>query len=92
VHVCADYNLFSSYEACINSTFVMGNGTRAAVRGIGRVDLRLTSGKTLSLKNVQHVPGINRNLLSGSLLYRDRYKLVVESNKFIISKFGLFIG
>ena len=70
----------------------MGNGTRASIRGIGRVDLRLTSGKTLSLKNMQHVPGINRNLLSGSLLCRDGYKLVFESNKFIISKFGLFIG
>jgi ribosomal protein L32 len=92
VHVCADYNLFSSYQACSSSTVVMGNGTQAAVRGIGRVDLRLTSGKTLSLKNVQHVPGINRNLLSGLLLCRDGYKLVFESNKFIISKFGLFIG
>jgi hypothetical protein len=52
----------------------------------------LTSGKTLSLKNVQHVPGINRNLISGSLLCRDGFKLVFESNKFIVSKFGLFIG
>ena len=66
--------------------------TRAVVCGIGRVDLRLTLGKTLSLKNVQHVLGINRNLLPGSLLCRDGYKLVFESNKFIISKFGLFIG
>jgi hypothetical protein len=70
----------------------MGNGSRAAVHGIGRVDLKLTSGKTLSLKNVQHVPGINRNLISGSLLCRDGFKLVFESNKFIVSKFGLFIG
>jgi hypothetical protein len=39
---------------------------------------------------VQHVPGINRNLISGSLLCRDGFKLVFESNKFIVSKFGLF--
>jgi hypothetical protein len=70
----------------------MGNGLRAMVHGIGRVDLKLTSGKTLSLKNVHHVPGINRNLISGSLLCRDGFKLVFESNKFIVSKFGLFIG
>ena len=92
VHVCADYNLFSSYQACSGSTIMMGNETRAVVRGTGRVDLRLTLGKTLSLKNVRHVPGINRNLLSGSLLCRDGYKLVFESNKFVILKFGLFIG
>jgi hypothetical protein len=41
---------------------------------------------------VQHVPGISRNLISGSLLCRDGFKLVFESNKFIVSKFGLFIG
>jgi hypothetical protein len=41
---------------------------------------------------VQHVPGINRKLISGSLLCHDGFKLVFESNKFIVSKFGLFIG
>ena len=41
---------------------------------------------------MQHVPSINKNLVSGSLLCRDGYKLVFESNKVVISKFGLFIG
>jgi hypothetical protein len=41
---------------------------------------------------VQHVPTINRTRISGSLLCRDGFKLVFESNKFIVSKFGLFIG
>jgi hypothetical protein len=70
----------------------MGNGSRAAVHGVGRVDMKLTSRKTLSLKNMHHIPGINRNLISGSLLRRDGFKLVFESNKFIVSKFGVFIG
>ena len=34
----------------------MGNGARAAVHGVGMVDLKLTSGKTVQLKNVQRVP------------------------------------
>jgi hypothetical protein len=68
----------------------MGNGSRSSVHGVGRVDLKLTSGKTLSLKKVQHVPGIIRNLIT--LLCRDGHKLVFESNKFIVSKFGMFIG
>jgi hypothetical protein len=41
---------------------------------------------------VRHVPGISGNLISGSLLCRDGFKLVFESNKFIASKFGLFVG
>jgi transposase InsO family protein len=44
------------------------------------------------LKNVQHVPSIKKNLVSGSLLCRDSYKLVFESNKCILSKYGTFVG
>jgi hypothetical protein len=65
----------------------MGNGAHASVRDVGTVDLKLTSGKT-----VQHVPWIRKNLISGSLLCRNGYKLVFESNKCVLSKFGTFIG
>jgi hypothetical protein len=65
----------------------MGNGAHVAVRGVGTVDLKLTSGKTVQLKNVQHVPSIRKNLIS-----RDGYKLVFESNKCILSKYGTFVG
>ena len=33
-----------------------------------------------------------KNLVSGALLCRDCFKLVFESNKCILSKFGTFIG
>ena len=46
----------------------------------------------MKLKNVQHVPTIKKNLVSGSLLCRDGYKLVFESNKCVLSKFDTFIG
>ena len=41
---------------------------------------------------MQHVPAIKKNLVSGSLLCRDGFKLVFESNKYILSKFGTFVG
>ena len=46
----------------------------------------------MQLKNVQHVPTINKNLVSGSLLCKDRFKVVLESNKLVVSKQGQFIG
>jgi hypothetical protein len=46
----------------------------------------------VQLKNVHHVPSIKKNLISGSLLCRDGFKLVFESNKCVVSKFGTFIG
>jgi hypothetical protein len=65
---------------------------RASAQGVGMVNLKFTSGKIVQLKNVQHVHSINKNLVSGSLLCRDGFKLVFESNKVVISKYGQFIG
>ena len=69
----------------------MGNGSYDHVLGVGTVNLKFTSGKTVQLKNVQHVSTIKKNLFSGSLQCRDGYKLVFESNKCVLSKFGTFI-
>jgi hypothetical protein len=48
--------------------------------------------KIMQLKNVQHVPSIKKNLVSSSLLCKDGFIVVLESNKFIVSKCGQFIG
>ncbi|WVZ49881.1 hypothetical protein U9M48_001204, partial [Paspalum notatum var. saurae] len=71
---------------------LMGNGSTASVLGTGTVDLKFISGKIVQLKNVQHVPSMNKNLVSGSLLLRDGFKVVLESNKVVVSGHGLFIG
>jgi hypothetical protein len=68
------------------------NGSHASIRGGGMVDLKLTLRQIVQLKNVQHVPSINKNLVSDSLLCRDGFKTVLESNKFVILKCGQFIG
>jgi hypothetical protein len=70
----------------------MGNGSHAHVHGVGSVILKLTSGKTVLLKHVQHVPSIKKNLVSISLLCRDGYKVVFESNKYVMSRHGTFVG
>jgi hypothetical protein len=92
VHVCSDASLFSSYQVAQDSSLLMGNGSYAFVRGVGTVDLKLTWEKIVQLKNVHHVSSNNKNLVSGSLLYRDGFKVVLESNKFVVSKYGQFIG
>jgi hypothetical protein len=55
IHMCANISLFSSYQVG-TSSLLMWNRARAAVHGVGMVDLKLTSGKT-----VQHVPSISKN-------------------------------
>jgi hypothetical protein len=70
---------------------LLGNDAHARVLGAGTVTMKFTSGKTIQLKNVQHVPTIKKNLVRVSLLCRVSFKLVFESNKCIISKFGTLI-
>ena len=66
IHVCADISLFFSYQCKGTGTLLMGNGSHARVLGIGTVILKFISGMTVLLKNVQHVPSIKKNLVSGS--------------------------
>jgi hypothetical protein len=52
IHVCTDISLFSSYQAGGAGSLLMGNGSHARVLGVGTVNLKLTSGNTMQLKNV----------------------------------------
>jgi hypothetical protein len=92
IHMCADISLFSSYQCKGTGALLMGNRSHAHVLGVGTIILKFTSEKMVLLKNVQHVPSIKKNLVSGSLLCRYSYKLVFESNKFILTKYGIFVG
>jgi hypothetical protein len=84
--MCSDASLFPSYQV-IRDSMMIGNVSHASVYGVGMVNLKL-----ISRKIVQHVPYINKNLVSSSLLCRDGFMVVLESNKFVISKCGQFIG
>jgi hypothetical protein len=42
---------------------MMGNDSHATVLGVSTADLKFTLGKIMLLKNVQHVPSINKNLV-----------------------------
>jgi hypothetical protein len=53
----------------------MENRSYACVLGVGTVILKFISRKTVLLKNVHHVPSIKKNLVGGSQLCRDGYRL-----------------
>ncbi|GJU81911.1 zinc finger, CCHC-type containing protein [Tanacetum coccineum] len=93
VHVCKDRCWFKTYESLNDGSILyMENESTALVHGHGCVDLRFSSGKVVPLLNVLHVPNIRENLVSSSVLNNCGYKQVTESNKFVLSKHGLFIG
>ncbi len=69
----------------------MENSSTSKVEGKGNVVLKMTPGKDLTLKDVLHVPNIHKNLVSGSLLSKNGFQLVFESNKFLLTKSGMLV-
>ena len=61
------------------------------IRENERIDLKMTPEKILTLQGILHVPTLRRNLISESSLLRADYRIVKESNKFVISKSNIFI-
>ena len=70
----------------------MGNNDVAKVHGKGSVELQFTSGKKLLLVNVLHVPDVRKNLMSANMLCKKGFKTVLESEKLILTKNGVFVG
>ena len=52
----------------------------------------MTYGKELTLTNVLYVPEIRKNLVFGSLQNSHGFRLVFESDKFVLSKSGIYVG
>ena len=90
-YVCCDKKMFSTYKECGEQLF-MGNSSIARAAGIGKVILKMTSGKELTLNNVLHVPENRKNLIAGSLMLKNGFKLVFEFDKFVITKAGMYVG
>ena len=70
----------------------MGNSSTSKVEGKGKVILKMTSRKELILNDDLHVPEIRNNLVSESLLSKNGFRLVFESDKFVLTKSGIYVG
>ena len=92
-HICGDKNLFSEYKHMDDGEkLYMGNSSASNVEGKGNVLLKFTSGKVVTLTDVLHVPEIRKNLVSGPILSKKGFKLVFESDRFILTKAGMYVG
>ena len=92
-HVCSDKKMFSSYHSIDNGEqLFMGNSSSSKVEGQGKVVLKMTSGKELTLNDVLHVLEIRKNLVSGSLLSKKGFKSLFVSDNFILTKNGMYVG
>ncbi|XP_038882321.1 uncharacterized protein LOC120073565 [Benincasa hispida] len=85
-----EVNIISRKPAsALDKNILLGDHHSTKVVGIGEVELKFTSGKTLTLKDVLHTPEIQKNLVSGYLLNKvgfcsllDHCALTVYSSSF----------
>ena len=76
-HICADKKMFTSYSKVdIGEQLFTGNSSTSKVKGQEKIALKMTSGKELTLNNVLYVPDIRKNLVSGSLLSKNGFRLI----------------
>nr|GEW43353.1 zinc finger, CCHC-type [Tanacetum cinerariifolium] len=92
-HVCKDCCWFKTNEPVEDrSVLYIGDDHFAHVHGKRSVALDFSFGKTITLFNVLYVPKFRKNLVSGPMLNKCGYKQVYESDKYILSKSGVFVG
>ena len=91
-HICANKDMFTTYDKVEGENVFMGNSASASIQGKGKIVLTLTSGKLLTLTNVLHVPEMRRNLISGSLLMKAGLKLSFDSDRLVLTRNGEFVG
>ncbi|KAL0328172.1 UNVERIFIED_CONTAM: Retrovirus-related Pol polyprotein from transposon TNT 1-94 [Sesamum calycinum] len=92
-HASKDRGWFKVFQPLDGGSFLhTGNESSAPIVGVGSVVLEFTYGKTISLSNVLYVSKLHKNLVSGPVLNKCGFRQVFESDNYILSKSGVFVG
>jgi hypothetical protein len=67
---------FSTYKEVNRENLYVENSSSSKILGFRKVILKITFGKLLILNNILHVIDIRKNLVSGSLLSKNYFKMI----------------
>jgi hypothetical protein len=84
-HMMRDKELFSDLnEKDFQMHIEMGDDGRYSANGIGTITFQRESGKPFQLKDVMHVPGLKKNLVSVAMLEERGYDVVFSDGKYFL--------
>ena len=93
VHVCGSESDFQTYRSVPRGTVVVcADGHRVGVSGTGTVLLKFRNGARVTLRDVLHVPGISKGLVSADKFDKNGYKLVIENGRVEFTRGGHYVG
>ncbi|KAJ9556888.1 LOW QUALITY PROTEIN: hypothetical protein OSB04_011502 [Centaurea solstitialis] len=89
-HICNSRSLFDTYQEVKEKNQCSWEMLlpQQSKEGEDHVDF----GKDLILTDVLHVPSLTKNLIYGPILSKKGFKIVFESDKFVITKGGAYVG
>ena len=91
--MCSNKKTFSTFEPTKTEEKVYeGKSATFEIEGQVKVVLKMISRKKLTLTNILYVLEIRKNLVFGLLLNNHGFRLMFESNKFVPSKSGMYVG
>ena len=92
-HICVNKEFFSTYTPFKDEEVVCFKDSRTSnVLGKGKVFLKLTLDKTLTLNEVLYVPNIRANLVFVALLGKFGIKVSFEYDKIVMTMNNVFVG
>jgi hypothetical protein len=84
-HMTGDKEFFSDLEERdLKMHIKMGDDGRYSEIGIGTITFQRDSSKPFQLKNVMHVPGLKKNLVSVAILEDRGYDVVFSGGKYFL--------
>ena len=92
-HICANRDAFTSYTPVGDDekVFYLNYSHTTQVLGKDKVVLKLSSGKTLALNDVLHVPNIRAKFVSIALLGKVGVKVSFEYDRIVMTKNNVFV-
>lgn len=91
-HATPNKEFFTSYRTGDFGVVKMGNSSYSKIEGIGDIQIQTSTGCTMVLKEVRHVPDLRLNLISGVALDCQGFTSQFHDGKWKLTKGSLIVA